>query len=206
MLRVRVNHRSTLISEEVITVKSKLGALVRDERNRRGWSQDNLARECCVHRTSISNYERGQTEIPSDVLCRAIRALRSEALRAQACFECPINLMTMPYLDKVDMHPMTVAIVVAEELDEAAVALRGLRLANKRRPDDLTIEDREAMEHAAEQLVDLFAALHTILGTWQDWYDFDVDQQAVRGYEKLFSKGYATTQTLPFTMPVRKAA
>lgn len=187
-------------------MRSKLGEIMRAERTRREWSQDNLARECRVDRTSISNYERGVTDIPSDVLCRAIRALRSEALRAQACFECPINLLTMPYLDKVDMHPMTVAIVVAEELDEAAVALRGLRLANKRKREDLTSDDQRAMEHAAEQLVDLFAALHTLFGCWQDWYDFDVDQQAVRGYEKLFSKGYATTQTLPFTMPVRKAA
>lgn len=187
-------------------MKSKLGALMRDERNRRGWSQDNLARECRVDRTSISNYERGQTEIPSDVLCTAIRALRSEALRAQACFECPINLLTMPYLDKVDMHPMTVVSVVAEELNEAAVALRGLRLANKRKPEDLTTDDRQAMEHAAEQLVDLFAALHTLLGCWQDWYDFDVDGQALKGYRKLFEKGYATVQILPFTIPVRKAA
>lgn len=203
---MRVNHRSGLISEEVITVKRKLGALMRDERLKKGWSQDNLARECRVDRTSISNYERGQTEIPSDVLCRAIRAMGSEALRAQACFECPINLLTMPYLDKVDMHPMTVAIVVSEELDEAVVALRGLRLANKRKAEDLTTDDRQAMEHAAEQLVDLFSALHSILGCWQDWYGFDVDGQAIRGYEKLFRKGYASVQALPFTVPVRKAA
>ncbi len=186
-------------------VKSRLGEIMRSERSRRGWSQDNLARECRVDRTSISNYERGMTDIPSDVLCRAIRALRSEALRAQACFECPINLMTLPYLDKVDMHPMTVASVVAEELDEAAVALRGLRLANKRKPEDLTDLDRQAMEHAAEQLVDLFAALHTLLGCWQDWYDFDVDQQALRGYDKLFKKGYATRQKLAFVIPKRAA-
>lgn len=187
-------------------MKSKLGEIMRSERTRREWSQDALARMCRVDRTSISNYERGQTEIPADVLCRAIRALKSEALRSQACFECPINLMTMPYLDRVDMHPMTVSQVVAEELDEAAVALRGLKLANKRRPEDLTDIDQRAMEHAAEQLVDLFAALHTLLGCWQDWYDFDVDGQALRGYEKLFEKGYASVQTLPFGFPIRKAA
>lgn len=186
-------------------MNSKLGQILRAERLRKGWSQENLARECRVDRTSISNYERGITEIPSDVLCRAIGALKSEPLRAQACFECPINLLTMPYLDRVDMHPMTVSQVVAEELDEAAAALRGLKLANKCKPEDLTDLDRQAMEHAAEQLVDLFAALHTILGTWQDRYGFDVDGQALRGYQKLFEKGYATPQTLPFVV-AKKAA
>lgn len=187
-------------------MKPKLGEVLRNERSRKGLSQERLAKVCLVDRTSISNYERGMTDIPSDVLCRAIRALRSEALRAQACFECPINLMTMPYLDKVDMHPMTVSQVVAEELDEAAVALRGLRLANKRRPEDLTETDRQAMEYAAEQLVDLFAGLHTLLGTWQDWYEFDVDRQAIKGYEKLFQKGYATRQSLKFEVSRRSAA
>ncbi|NLP27157.1 MAG: helix-turn-helix transcriptional regulator [Clostridiales bacterium] len=187
-------------------MRSKLGEIMRSERTRREWSQDALARMCRVDRTSISNYERGQTEIPPNVLCRAIRAMKSEALRAQACFECPINLMTMPYLDRVDMHPMTVSQVVAEELDEAAVALRGLRLANKRGFEDLTDIDRRAMEHAAEQLVDLFAALHTILGCWQDWYEFDIDAQAIRGYEKLFEKGYASVQALPFEVQVTAKA
>lgn len=187
-------------------MRSRLGEIMRSERTRREWSQDALARMCRVDRTSISNYERGMTDIPPNVLCRALRALRSEALRAQACFECPINLMTMPYLDRVDMHPMTVASVVAEELDEAAVALRGLRLANKRGFEDLTDIDRRAMEHAAEQLVDLFAALHTILGCWQDWYGFDVDAQAIRGYEKLFEKGYASVQALPFEVQVAARA
>lgn len=178
-------------------MKSRVGETMRTERIRRGVSQGTLARECLVDRTSISNYERGVTVIPSDVLCRAIRALQSEALRAQVCFECPVSLMTMPYLDRVDQHPMTVASVVAEELDEAAGALRGLRLANKRSFDDLTDGDRQDMAHAAEQLVDLFSALHTLLGCWQEWFGFDVDAQALRGYQKLFEKGYASRQALP---------
>jgi transcriptional regulator with XRE-family HTH domain len=178
-------------------MKSRVGEIIRDERLRRGMSQGTLARECLVDRTSISNYERGITIIPSDVLCRAIRALGSQALRAQVCFECPVNLMTMPYLDRVDMHPMTVNSVVAEELDEAAAALRQLRLANKRCADDLTEDDHQRMTHAAEQLVDLFSALHTLFGCWQERYGFDVDAQALRGYQKLFAKGYASRQAVP---------
>jgi len=100
----------------------------------------------------------------------------------------------MPYLDLVDMHPMTVITVLVEELEEAKVALQGLRLANKRVTSDLTAEDHKAMNEAGEQVIDLLAAINTLLGGWHEWYGFDVDRQAIKGYEKLFQRGYATRQ------------
>ena len=51
------------------------------------------------------------------------------------------------------------------------------------------------MEYAGEQVIDLLAAINTLLSGWHDWYGFDVDRQAVRGYEKLFERGYATRQS-----------
>ena len=173
---------------------SRLGEVMRKERERRGFSQRELARAVGVDRSMISHYELGKAAMPHDVLCRTIRILRSNKLRIQACFECEVNLLTMPYLDKVDMHPMTVLSVVIEELEEAIDALKGLRLANKRTPDDLTEEDRESMVYAGEQIVDLLAGFDTLLSTWHEWYEFDIEKQAVAGYEKLFNRGYATRQ------------
>ena len=175
-------------------MRSKLGEILREERERVGLTQRELASTACVDRANISRYENGVMPIPHDVLCRAVKAMGSHKLRAQACFECQINTLTMPYLDLVDMHPMTVVTVLVEELQEAVVALQGLRLANKRKAEDLTDNDRQAMECAGEQVVDLLAAINTLLGGWQEWYGFDVDRQAVAGYEKLFTKGYATRQ------------
>lgn len=173
---------------------SKLGEVLREERVRRGLSQLQLARACNVDRSMISNYEHSKAVIPHDVVCRAIKALESNKLRAQACFECQISTLTMPYLDLVDMHPMTVITVLVEELEEAKVALQGLRLANKRVASDLTAEDHKAMNEAGEQVIDLLAAINTLLGGWHEWYGFDVDRQAIKGYEKLFERGYATRQ------------
>lgn len=173
---------------------SKLGEVLREERERRGMSQLQLAKACCVDRSMISNYELGKATIPHDVVCRAIRALESNKLRAQACFECQVSPLTMPYLDLADMHPMTVVHVVIEELEEAVEALRVLRLANKLSGDQLAPEDKEDMEHAGEQIVDLLAGIQTILASWHEWYGFDVDRQAIKGYEKLFQRGYATRQ------------
>lgn len=173
---------------------SKLGEVLREERVRRGLSQLQLAKACHVDRSMISNYELGKDRIPHDVVCRAIKALESNKLRAQACFECQVSPLTMPYLDLADMHPMTVVHVVIEELEEAVEALRVLRLANKLSGDQLAPEDKEDMEHAGEQIVDLLAGIQTILASWHEWYGFDVDRQAIKGYEKLFQRGYATRQ------------
>lgn len=173
---------------------SRLGEVLREERVRRGLSQLQLAKACHVDRSMISNYELGKDRIPHDVVCRAIKALGSNKLRAQVCFECQVSPLTMPYLDLADMHPMTVVHVVIEELEEAVEALRVLRLANKLSGDQLAPEDKEDMEHAGEQIVDLLAGIQTILASWHEWYGFDVDRQAIKGYEKLFQRGYATRQ------------
>lgn len=174
---------------------SNIGEVLRQERERREMTQRELAKAVHVDRSLISNWELGKVVIPLDILCRIIKVLGSSKLGMQACFECQINTLTMPYLDLVDMHPMTVVSVMLEELQEASAALQGLRLANKRSMDDLTPQDRQAMTYAGEQVIDLLAGINTLLSGWQEHYGFDVNRQAAAGYEKLFTKGYATRQS-----------
>ena len=174
---------------------SMVGTVLREERERLGLSQREVAAAVGVDRALISHWERGATPVPHHMACRLVKVLRSDRLRAQVCFECEASSLTMPYLDLVDMHPMTVITVLMEELQEAHQALSQLRLANKRTGDQLTEQDRCDMEYAGEQVIDLLAAINTLLSGWHDWYGFDVDSQAVRGYEKLFERGYATRQS-----------
>ncbi len=174
---------------------SKIGEVMREERERLGITQRELARVLNVDRAMISRWENGVCAMPHDVACRAIHALGSNKMRTTYCFECGINLLTMPWLDRVDMHPMTVISVVVEELQEAIEALGGLRLANKRTAADLDERDRQAMSSAGEQVVDLLSAINTLLSGWHEWYGFDIDAQAVKGYQKLFARGYATPQS-----------
>lgn len=176
-------------------MKSRLGEIIREERERIGIKQHELARVLNVDRAMISRYENGVSDVPHDTLCRMVKALGSNKLRTQACYECKINLLTMPWLDRVDMHPMTVVSVVVEELEEAIEALEDLELANKRVAADLDKGDLESMSHAGEQVVDLLSAINTLLSGWHEWYGFDLEQQAIKGYQKLFARGYATPQT-----------
>jgi len=176
-------------------MKKQLGQVLKEERIRLCLSQQQLAEMAHVDRANISRYENGVIEvIPHDVVCKLADAMGSDRFRLTACFVCRVNPLTMPHLDLVDMHPMTVITVLVEELEEAKAALMALRLANKRSASDLTAQDLEAMAEAGEQVIDLLAAINTLLGGWQEWYGFDVDRQAVAGYEKLFTKGYATRQ------------
>lgn len=176
-------------------MKSRLGEIIREERERLGVRQHDLARVLNVDRAMISRYENGVSDVPHDTLCRMVKALGSNKLRTQACYECKINLLTMPWLDRVDMHPMTVVSVVVEELEEAIEALEDLKLANKRIAADLDKGDFESMNYAGEQVVDLLSAINTLLSGWHEWYGFDLEKQAVKGYQKLFARGYATHQS-----------
>jgi len=173
---------------------SLIGEVLRQERERLRLTQQEVAAAVHVDRSMISHWERGTMPVPHEMACSLIQALGSHRLRAQVCFECRANFLAMPFLDRVDMHPMVVVQVLMEELQEAHEALGRLRLANKRSGEQLTDKDRQDMEYAGEQVIDLLAAINTLLSGWQDWYDFDVERQAIKGYEKLFARGYATRQ------------
>lgn len=173
---------------------SKLGVIMRQERERLGLTQAEVAKACGVDRSTISNYEREVCNVPPDVSCLFVRYTGSEPYKHQCCFECPINVVTMPYLDLVDMHPMTVRDVLIEEFTEAIVALETLSLRNKLMASDLTKADYIALGHAIEQVMDIVAAKDTFFTMIHRYYGIDVDEQAVRGYEKLFARGFATRQ------------
>lgn len=171
---------------------SMVGTVLREERERLGLSQREVAAAVGVDRALISHWERGATPVPHHMACRLVKVLRSDRLRAQVCFECEASSLTMPYLDLVDQHPVVVISVLAEELEEAKVALLALKLNNKRTDSDLAPRDREAMEHAAEQLIDLIAGINTLFASWQQWYVFDEGLAAHRHREKLYARGYAS--------------
>lgn len=173
---------------------SKLGQIMRQERERLGLTQTQVAKICGVDRSMISNYERDICNVPSDVSCLFVRYTQSKSYQRQCCFECPINMVTMPYLDLVDMHPMTVRDVLIEEFMEAVEALKALSLRNKLSAAELTESDYIALDHAIEQVMDIVAAKDTFFTMVSRYYDVDIEEQAIRGYEKLFARGFATRQ------------
>ena len=62
----------------------KLGRSLRRAREKRGWSQEEMAFQCAVHRTYVGSVERGEYNVTILTLRRFTKALRislSEAIR-----------------------------------------------------------------------------------------------------------------------------
>lgn len=58
------------------TIQWVLGENVRRLRERRGWTQDQLAEQAGLHYTYVSGIERGRRNVTIDVLARIASALR----------------------------------------------------------------------------------------------------------------------------------
>lgn len=67
-------------------IKKKLGSRIKDLRVEQGFSQEELANKCHLHRTYISDIERGERNVSIENVERIARALEidpSELLKFQ---------------------------------------------------------------------------------------------------------------------------
>ncbi|WP_461367911.1 helix-turn-helix transcriptional regulator [Candidatus Darwinibacter acetoxidans] len=76
--------------------RSRIGAVMREERQRLRWTQQDLAKEVNVHRSMISDWELGAALIPQHMACKIVKALGSHKLRAQVCYECEVSPLSTP--------------------------------------------------------------------------------------------------------------
>lgn len=172
-----------------------IGAVLRDERERVGLTQRQLARRIFISQGAVSNYEAELRPVPEDVLCRAIRALNSPRLMYQRCFECAVNPWLMPWLDKVDSHPVAVLAVALRELEEAKDALADLDLINKT-AQTLGDEDRAKLDHAALQVAELIPVIWMFFGVLCTEFGYNLDHFGDVLYGKLVRSGYLTYQSV----------
>ncbi|MDI6872507.1 MAG: helix-turn-helix transcriptional regulator [Bacillota bacterium] len=160
------------------------------ERERRHLTQAALGQAIFAHESTVRGYELGVRAIPDEVASRLARALRSPRLAVSHCHACPANLFIPPYLDQVDVHPLASLGAVIDEAREAVAAVESLHLRNKRRDADLSPDDRQALERAADQMLDLLPAVIMTVSALAEAYGFDPWAAVRRNHEKLARRGY----------------
>ena len=60
-------------------IKLKLGRKIRETRVKEGYSQEELASRCGLHRTNISDIERGERNVSVENIEKIAKALKTEA-------------------------------------------------------------------------------------------------------------------------------
>jgi transcriptional regulator with XRE-family HTH domain len=66
-------------------VVRKVGRRISELRQKKGWSQEKLAEEACLHRTYIGQIERGEKSIGVENLFRVAEALRDGDSPSRLC-------------------------------------------------------------------------------------------------------------------------
>ncbi|NPV80696.1 MAG: helix-turn-helix transcriptional regulator [Firmicutes bacterium] len=169
-------------------------AVLREERERAGLTQAQLARKCGTSESSLRCYELGVRPIPIDITARAAKVLKSPRLAMTACQECPVNILVPPWLDRVDRHPVSELAVILAEAREAIGALENLSLVNKLRPGDLSPDERRTLERAMDQVADLIPAAAMALAAWCEAYGIDMVAVRHRQLAKFRARGYITEE------------
>ena len=104
----------------------KVGERIRNRREELGWSQEKLAEEACLHRNTISLYERDETILNDlEILCRISTALKIQPyhLFSEGCLNIlKENHAFTAYARLCDSLPDLEKIEAVEKFIEAASA------------------------------------------------------------------------------------
>ena len=171
-----------------------LGQALRESRQQAGLTLDDLAQAAHTSRAAMCNYERGKRSIPEDVLDRAAETLRDPFLRLRACAQCRTGFFRIPFLDQVDLHPISTGDKLAEEAEEIVAGLHQLRLINKRRPEDLSPEERARLQEVMEQVWDVLPAAALYLSVLSRQFGMDLGEVSDHYQHKVFERRYWTAK------------
>ena len=134
---------------------------LKESRIRKGFSQSRVADQLGVSQSNYSKYERGDTELPSDLLEHIVIVMEEPVLRREYAVERKLTLFNLPLLDNIDDSFSTVIDALIEELGEArehACIVKKLA-RNKRCREDFSDKEWQQFFISQLQVADLMMAL-----------------------------------------------
>jgi len=131
-----------------------IGVIVREARERRGLSQEQVAALTHYGRRTISDFERDErVEHQFDYACRLARALNDmDLLRQVVAIETGVPVAGTPVPETIDRHVAALRDLAIREKQEAVEALNSICFWR------LGPDQRETAERAARELLDAITA------------------------------------------------
>jgi len=173
-------------------VQDVLSAAIANERRDVGLTQADVADRLHSSPSAYGNYECGRRPWPPGMLEQVVAIIGSPRLRVLACSDCQVGVLAgMPYLDRIDRHPVVQRDVFVDEAEQAQGKFMALQLINKLGPGDLDARDRRALVEAALELEDVLVAAVTLKCELARRFGTALLDEARRLHnQKLLERGY----------------
>ena len=163
------------------------GAVIRQKREERGWTQKDLARRVGVNESTLRMYELELKSTPHDVANTAATVLSSPEVCFAKCSECPTNWLSVCLLD-ADQHPAEEVLRVLEEVAEAVDAVQAMATKPSGKAQ------RQVVERACDQVLDLVPLAAAAVASWCRTYGINMRDVHHTHFKKLVSRGYVTEE------------
>ncbi|WP_018249823.1 helix-turn-helix domain-containing protein [Orenia marismortui] len=165
-----------------------------------GMSQGEFGAIVGFGRTSISNMEKKEKDIPDFVVEQVVKKTKSWKLAVEKCQECRTNIFCAPYLDSANDNPFSVLVKLKEELSEAMDAvdeLMTMGIINKRGREDLSDREFQKTGDLLEQVYDVGPASQFTILRFAEEYDLDPVRIRSRNKMKLEKNGAIKRKNSP---------
>jgi len=172
---------SYVVGEELRRLRTLLG-----ETQRQFYGRLHLTRQ------AGSSYERNVTPVPYDIACHMVRTLKPARLAVKMMGQSGVNVMPIPWFDRIDHHPMAVVSKVHEEMREGADAAMSkvALLVNHNDRTDFTDDDWATFEDLMQEVIDVYVAALILFVMANERFGWNPWAAAERAYKKYRSRGY----------------
>jgi transcriptional regulator with XRE-family HTH domain len=165
------------------------GRILKLERLKKGYTQEALGLLVGIDQSRISAFETG-SEIPTDIAAKISTLFNSPRLKLAYSIDYGCELISIPYLDRVNEDVATVIDVIIEESEEVIIAGKELKkiVRNKKSADQLSTAEIERIFYLEEQIADLIPCLRLHFVLMAEVFDLDISKLERRLLTKFKEK------------------
>lgn len=167
-----------------------IGVAIREARESKGITQQDLAEESFLSPKTISAIETGRRNLTQENLKAICSELDDPRVYAEAVQEICGDVFSIQWLDgeAADLHRASVKEKVIEELSEAIRAINLTKIYKS--PSACSESDIKSIELSIEETIDVFNASAIYIAVMCREYNLDIKSMFKVHKEKLINRGY----------------